>query len=60
MRDFVAYNPVNPRGNLITISANPAYEFVDFDALTADPKKTLAGLDDALTQSAQSIAKLLH
>ncbi len=60
MRDFVAYNPVNPRGNLITISPNPAYQFVDFDALTADPKITLAGLDDALTQSAQSVAKLLH
>lgn len=60
MRDFIVYNPINPRGNLITISPDPAYAFPDFDALMADPPKATAGLDGALTQSAQAVAKLLH
>lgn len=60
MQDFIVYNPVNPRGNVITLSPNPNYQFVDFDQLAADPKKTLAGLDDAVTESAKAVAKLLH
>ena len=60
MRDFIVYNPVNPRGLAITIAPNPTYQFVNFDTLVADPRKTAAGLDDALAQSAQAVGKLLH
>jgi|SRR6185437_5166455 len=60
MQDGVIYNPVNPGGASVTLSPNPEYEFVDFDSLTADAHKTTAGLDDALTQSADAVAKLLH
>jgi hypothetical protein len=60
MRDAVVYNPLNPNGSLVTISPDPAYSFVDFDTLMADPPKTVAGLDGAATQSAVAIATLLH
>jgi hypothetical protein len=60
MQDTVAYNPVNPRGNIITISPDPTYTFVDFDSLASSPQQSEAGLEDAVARSAQSVAKLLH
>lgn len=60
MQDFIVYNLLNPRGNIITLSPDPAYAFPDFDSLMADPPKATAGLDGALTQAAQAVGKLLH
>jgi hypothetical protein len=60
MQDSVVYNPLNPNGKYITIAPDPAYTFVDFDTLMADPPRTVAGLDAAVTQTAGAIAGLLH
>jgi hypothetical protein len=47
-------------GKYITIAPDPTYTFVDFDTLMADPDRTVAGLDTAVTQTAGAIAGLLH
>jgi hypothetical protein len=60
MRDAIVYNPINPRGGVITIAPDPAYQFVDFDTLMADPPRSVAGLNEALTQTAQSVGNLLR
>lgn len=63
MQDSVVYNPVGPSGaraEFVTIAPDPAYGFVNFDALMADPAKAVAGLQTATVQSAQTVGKLLH
>lgn len=60
MQDSVIYNQVNPRGHVITIAPDPAYQFIDFDTLMADPPRSIAGLHGAVEQTARSIADLLR
>lgn len=60
MQDLVFYNPVNGTNKIVTVAADPAYTFSDFDALHADPKKARDGMDDALHQTAEAIANLLR
>jgi hypothetical protein len=60
MRDAIVYNPVNPNGRYITIAPDPAFQFIDFDMLMADPPRTVAGLNNALTQTAQGVGSLLR
>lgn len=65
MQDDVFYNPitqgpVRPSGNGVTISPNPDYVFVDFDALKADPPNATKGMNDALQQAAAAVANLAH
>lgn len=61
MRDTIIYNPVNPvNGQYVTIAPDPAYEFVNFDALMANPPRSVAGLNVAVTRTAQSVASLLR
>jgi hypothetical protein len=62
MQDVVAYNPVAPTGpsKAVTIAPDPAYQFVDFDALMSDADRAALGLKSAVEQSAQSVGALLN
>lgn len=63
MQDMVTYNFVSAQGIAnpggVTLSPDPAYNFVDFDALTADPPKATQGLHETLTVVAKSVAELV-
>jgi hypothetical protein len=64
MQDTVFYNPVGPyaagSNKAVTITPAPAYNFVDFDRLEADPHLTVEGLRDAAYQSADMVSSLLR
>jgi hypothetical protein len=64
MQDTVVYNYVSPTGasltNGVTISPDPAYNFVDFDAMQADPPKVTKGLHETLKTVAKSVANLIQ
>jgi hypothetical protein len=61
MQDVVVYNPVGPAApsKAITIAPDPAVQFVDFDALMADPDRAVLGLRTAVEQSAHGLGALL-
>jgi hypothetical protein len=60
MQDIVIYNPVGEAKNMIALSPDPAYAFPDFDSMEANPAKTVAGMDQSLHQTADTIAGLIH
>jgi hypothetical protein len=60
MQNRIVYNPLAPEKGVITLTPNPDYAFKNRSDLLADPKKLVAGLDDALEQVADAAAKLLH
>jgi hypothetical protein len=60
MQDRVLYNPLGPDNTAVTIPADPALQFKDFDTLTASPQIAVKGLRVATEQSAQTVAKLLQ
>src|SRR5690348_3826469 len=60
MQDRVLYNPLGPDNTAVTIPADPALQFKDFDALAASPQTAVKGLRVATEQSAQTVAKLLQ
>ena len=60
MQDQVLYNPLGPTNNTVTIPADPALQFKDFDALAASPATAINGLRVATDRSAQTISKLLQ
>ena len=62
MQDVVVYNPVGPAApsKAVTIAPDPAFQFVDFDALVADPDRAVLGLRTAVEQSAHGIGTLLQ
>jgi hypothetical protein len=60
MEDTILYNPVNGGGaKAVTMSPDPDYIFPNTDALEADHKKSVAGVDAALHQTADMIGTLL-
>lgn len=59
MRATLVYNYVGPSENYITLAPDPAYVFVNFDALMADPPQSTKGLREAIGQSAATLASLL-
>ncbi|MGH8288023.1 MAG: hypothetical protein ACREV7_03220 [Steroidobacteraceae bacterium] len=60
MEDTVFDNAINAPKNVVTVSANPAYEFTNFDSLDADPEQAVAGIDDAFQETAATVGNLLH
>ncbi len=60
MQDIVLNNSIIAQNKVVTVSANPAYEFTDFDSLTNDPKKAVDGMDDAFRRTADSVSDLLR
>lgn len=59
MADQIIYNPVFPKSEqAITINADPAYTYAEFNALQAAGSKALEGLRAALESSADELAKL--
>ncbi len=60
MDDAVFYNPINPPTNAISISPDPNYLFVDFDTLTGNPDRAVAGLQVAVEKTASTVSGLLR
>lgn len=63
MQDNVVYNPLQSpmaRHEIITVAPDPAYVFVDFNALMASPENAVKGLHVATEQTAQVVGKLLQ
>lgn len=60
MEDTIAYNPVGPAKNTVTIAPDAEYLFKDFDTLMADPGKAVKGLQVAMQKSSESIGSLLR
>lgn len=58
MADQIIYNPVFPKSEqAITINADPAYAYPEFDALKSVGPKALEGLRGALESTANELAK---
>lgn len=60
MQDQIFYNPVNTPKKTITLSPDPKYTFVDFDALMGDPDRAVEGMQVSLKESARTVGTLLH
>ncbi len=64
MQDMVVYNFVSPTGPTtttgVTIAPDPTFNFVDFNAMQADPPKVTKGLHETLTTLAKSVANLIQ
>jgi hypothetical protein len=60
MQDTVIYNPLGKPEKVITLAPDPAYAFVDFDAITSKPKVATDGLLIAFAQTADAVGTLLH
>lgn len=60
MQKSIFYNPLNNAPEqTVTIAPNGAYEFADFDALKNNPDKAIKGLDEAISQVANTMGALL-
>jgi hypothetical protein len=59
MQDTILYDPINAGTKIVTISPDPAYTFTDFDAMEADPKNAVAGVDKSFNTTADTLAGLL-
>ncbi len=60
MQKSIYYNPLNSAPEqTVTIAPNGAYEFSDFETLKKDPEKAIKGLDDAISQVANTMGTLL-
>lgn len=59
MQDMIVYNPINAGKDMISISADPDYQFVDFDTLTGNSEKAVVGLKVAVGKSASMVGTLL-
>ncbi|HVV64912.1 MAG TPA: hypothetical protein VHC42_05550 [Rhizomicrobium sp.] len=62
MQDSIYYDPVAPfgQGKNVSISPDPAYTFVDFDALESEPQKGAEGLTSAFHATSDSLGRLLR
>lgn len=62
MQDSIFYDPVAPfgQGKNVSISPDPAYTFVDFDAMENAPQKSAEGLTAAFRATDDSLARLLR
>jgi hypothetical protein len=60
MEDTVMYNPLGAPKNIVTIAPDASEQFVDFDAMMANPSGAIAGLKTAESKSAETLANLLR
>jgi hypothetical protein len=59
MENRIIYNAMLPQQGVITLTADPQYAFNNRAALLEDPKRLAAGIDEALSQVAGTVAQLL-
>lgn len=59
MENRVVYNAMGPQEGVITLSPDPQYAFDNRAALLEDPKRLAAGIEEALNQVADTVARLL-
>jgi hypothetical protein len=60
MENTITYNAMYPINGAITLSPNPDFAFKNRTELLADPKRLEQGIDDALYQTADTVARLMH
>ena len=62
MQDAIFYDPVAPfgQGKNVSISPDPDYTFVDFDAMEAAPDKVVSGLDASMHTTTDALGRLLR
>lgn len=60
MDNRIAYNAMGAAEGIITLTPNPQFAFKNREELLADPARTAAGIEDALTQVADTAAQLLR
>jgi len=64
MQDSIAYNPYGPpygpnQAN-VTITPVPEFDFMNFDALEADPARAVQGIQDATFKTAEALSNLMR
>lgn len=59
MENMIVYNPIFASQGIITLTPNADYTFKNRSELLADPKRLEAGIQDAIGQTADTIARLL-
>jgi hypothetical protein len=63
MQDSIFYDPVAPFGqgkNVVSISPDPAYTFVDFDTMQSQPDQVVLGIDASMHQTTDALGRLLR
>lgn len=60
MDNVVVYNGIHNEPAYIVLTPNPDYAFKDRAELLADPQRLAAGIEDALNQVGETIARLLR
>jgi hypothetical protein len=59
--DTVVYNPMVAANQVVTVTADPAYQYVDFDTLmAAPPGQLIEGLRDAAIRTADAMTGLMR
>jgi hypothetical protein len=60
MENVIAYNGMGANPGVIALTPNPAYAFKDRDDLLVNRTRLQAGIEDALTQVADTVAALMR
>jgi len=59
--DTVVYNPMVAANQVVTVTADPAYQYVDFDTMmAAPPEQLMEGLRDAAIRTADAMTGLMR
>ncbi len=59
--DIVIYNPMRAAEQFVTVTADPAYQYVDFDTMmAAPPEELIEGLRDAAIRTADAMTGLMR
>ncbi len=60
MQNAIVYNPLNPREGVVTITPDPSYNFRNIKEIEENPEKAIAGMREAMTRVAETIASVLN
>lgn len=62
MQDAIFYDPVAPfgQGKNVSLSPDPAYTFIDFDAMEAKPDQVVSGIDASMHTTTDALGRLLR
>lgn len=60
MQNAIVYNPLTAREGVVTITPDPSYNFRNVKEIEENPEKAVAGMRDAMTKVAQTIASTLN
>ncbi len=60
MQNAIVYNPLNAREGVINITPDPSFNFRNVKEIEENPEKAIAGMKDAMSKVAQTIASTLN